>query len=89
MAELRVQWEQAGPGPWDCCAVGFLSVCLSVTPFIAVGVSKQDIREQIWDYMESQNLADFPRPVHHRIPNFKVLRHSWNIHKEIGIFLKE
>ncbi|PNI45856.1 MTHFSD isoform 12, partial [Pan troglodytes] len=35
------------------------------------GVSKQDIREQIWGYMESQNLADFPRPVHHRIPNFK------------------
>ncbi|XP_020747693.2 methenyltetrahydrofolate synthase domain-containing protein isoform X2 [Odocoileus virginianus] len=35
------------------------------------GVSKQDIREQIWDYMESKNLADFPRPVHHRIPNFK------------------
>ncbi|ELW62911.1 Methenyltetrahydrofolate synthase domain-containing protein [Tupaia chinensis] len=35
------------------------------------GVSKQDIREQMWDYMESQNLADFPRPVHHRIPNFK------------------
>ncbi|XP_045047791.2 methenyltetrahydrofolate synthase domain-containing protein isoform X5 [Desmodus rotundus] len=35
------------------------------------GVSKQDIREQIWDYMESQNIADFPRPVHHRIPNFK------------------
>uniref|UniRef100_A0A8C0JT53 Methenyltetrahydrofolate synthetase domain containing n=1 Tax=Canis lupus dingo TaxID=286419 RepID=A0A8C0JT53_CANLU len=34
-------------------------------------VSKQDIRQQIWDYMESQNLADFPRPVHHRIPNFK------------------
>nr|XP_010966496.1 methenyltetrahydrofolate synthase domain-containing protein isoform X1 [Camelus bactrianus] len=35
------------------------------------GVSKQDIREQIWDYMESQNLADFPRPVHHRIPKLK------------------
>ncbi|XP_037671789.1 methenyltetrahydrofolate synthase domain-containing protein isoform X1 [Choloepus didactylus] len=35
------------------------------------GVSKQDIREKIWDYLESQNLADFPRPVHHRIPNFK------------------
>ncbi|XP_065781230.1 methenyltetrahydrofolate synthase domain-containing protein isoform X8 [Muntiacus reevesi] len=33
--------------------------------------SRKDIREQIWDYMESQNLADFPRPVHHRIPNFK------------------
>ncbi|XP_051024900.1 methenyltetrahydrofolate synthase domain-containing protein isoform X2 [Acomys russatus] len=35
------------------------------------GVSKQSIREQIWDYMESHDLADFPRPVHHRIPNFK------------------
>ncbi|XP_052584721.1 methenyltetrahydrofolate synthase domain-containing protein isoform X2 [Peromyscus californicus insignis] len=35
------------------------------------GVSKQGIREQIWDYMESHDLADFPRPVHHRIPNFK------------------
>uniref|UniRef100_A0A8C9PAT4 Methenyltetrahydrofolate synthase domain-containing protein n=1 Tax=Spermophilus dauricus TaxID=99837 RepID=A0A8C9PAT4_SPEDA len=33
--------------------------------------SKQDIRERIWDYMESENVADFPRPVHHRIPNFK------------------
>ncbi|KAM9607805.1 methenyltetrahydrofolate synthase domain-containing protein isoform 1-T1 [Trichechus inunguis] len=40
-------------------------------PFVAIGVTKQDIREKIWDYMESQNLADFPRPVHHRIPNFK------------------
>ncbi|XP_010331991.1 methenyltetrahydrofolate synthase domain-containing protein isoform X3 [Saimiri boliviensis] len=39
-------------------------------------VSKQDIREHIWDYMESQNLADFPRPVHHRIPNFKGASHA-------------
>ncbi|XP_034282449.1 methenyltetrahydrofolate synthase domain-containing protein isoform X1 [Pantherophis guttatus] len=35
------------------------------------GVSKWDIRNKIWDYMEANNLADFPRPVHHRIPNFK------------------
>ncbi|XP_041506212.1 methenyltetrahydrofolate synthase domain-containing protein isoform X2 [Microtus oregoni] len=35
------------------------------------GVSKQGIRERIWDHMESRDLADFPRPVHHRIPNFK------------------
>ncbi|KAM3828881.1 methenyltetrahydrofolate synthase domain-containing protein isoform 4-T5 [Vipera latastei] len=34
-------------------------------------VSKWDIRNKIWDYMEAHNLADFPRPVHHRIPNFK------------------
>ncbi|XP_027948077.1 methenyltetrahydrofolate synthase domain-containing protein isoform X2 [Eumetopias jubatus] len=43
---------------------------------LKTGVSKQDIREQIWDYMESQNLADFPRPVHHRIPNFKGASHA-------------
>ena len=28
------------------------------------------IRKRIWDFMESQNIAANPRPVHHRIPNF-------------------
>lgn len=28
------------------------------------------IRKWIWDLMEAQNIAQFPRPVHHRIPNF-------------------
>nr|XP_032649698.1 methenyltetrahydrofolate synthase domain-containing protein isoform X2 [Chelonoidis abingdonii] len=40
------------------------------------GVSKWDIRTKIWDYMEANNLADFPRPVHHRIPNFKGASHA-------------
>nr|XP_034976674.1 methenyltetrahydrofolate synthase domain-containing protein isoform X4 [Zootoca vivipara] len=40
------------------------------------GVSKWDIRHKIWDYMEANNLADFPRPVHHRIPNFKDAPHA-------------
>ncbi|XP_078400723.1 methenyltetrahydrofolate synthase domain-containing protein isoform X4 [Cetorhinus maximus] len=35
------------------------------------GVSKWDIRQKVWDYMEENDLANFPRPVHHRIPNFK------------------
>ncbi|XP_033075125.1 methenyltetrahydrofolate synthase domain-containing protein isoform X6 [Trachypithecus francoisi] len=48
--------------------------CVAMEP--RRGVSKQDIREQIWDHMESQNLADFPRPVHHRIPNFKGASHA-------------
>ncbi|XP_017715920.1 PREDICTED: methenyltetrahydrofolate synthase domain-containing protein isoform X4 [Rhinopithecus bieti] len=48
--------------------------CVAMEP--RAGVSKQDIREQIWDHMESQNLADFPRPVHHRIPNFKGASHA-------------
>lgn len=28
------------------------------------------IRKRVWDMMEAQNIAQFPRPVHHRIPNF-------------------
>lgn len=28
------------------------------------------IRKRVWDYMEAHNIAQFPRPVHHRIPNF-------------------
>ncbi|CAM2101152.1 methenyltetrahydrofolate synthase domain-containing protein isoform X2 [Caretta caretta] len=43
---------------------------------LSTGVSKWDIREKIWDYMEANNLADFPRPVHHRIPNFKGASHA-------------
>lgn len=28
------------------------------------------IRKRIWDLMEARNVAQNPRPVHHRIPNF-------------------
>jgi hypothetical protein len=28
------------------------------------------IRKRIWDLMEARNIAQNPRPVHHRIPNF-------------------
>ena len=28
------------------------------------------IRKRIWDYMEENDIARQPRPVHHRIPNF-------------------
>ncbi|XP_044126301.1 methenyltetrahydrofolate synthase domain-containing protein isoform X2 [Bufo gargarizans] len=38
---------------------------------VRAGCSKWDIRQKVWDYMEHNDLADFPRPVHHRIPNFK------------------
>ncbi|CAF99528.1 unnamed protein product, partial [Tetraodon nigroviridis] len=36
------------------------------------GASKWDIRQKVWDYIEGKDLANFPRPVHHRIPNFKA-----------------
>ncbi|XP_051236457.1 methenyltetrahydrofolate synthase domain-containing protein isoform X1 [Dicentrarchus labrax] len=38
---------------------------------IKPGASKWDIRQKVWDYIEDNNLANFPRPVHNRIPNFK------------------
>ncbi|XP_035868204.1 methenyltetrahydrofolate synthase domain-containing protein isoform X2 [Phyllostomus discolor] len=53
-----------------------------------LGVSKQDIREQIWDYMESQNIADFPRPVHHRIPNFKGSYRACQNIKDLEVFAR-
>lgn len=31
---------------------------------------KWRIRKMVWDLMESENIAQNPRPVHHRIPNF-------------------
>lgn len=33
--------------------------------------SKNDIRRHVWDFMEKHDIANFPRPVIHRIPNFK------------------
>lgn len=33
--------------------------------------TKSAIRQRIWDHMERNDLANYPRPVHHRIPNFK------------------
>jgi len=32
--------------------------------------TKQEIRKEIWDLLEQNNVATFPRPVHGRIPNF-------------------
>ncbi|CAK9111667.1 unnamed protein product [Durusdinium trenchii] len=34
------------------------------------GAWKWKIRQRIWDYMEENDIAANPRPVHHRIPNF-------------------
>ncbi len=32
--------------------------------------AKDSLRKKIWALMEEENIASFPRPVHHRIPNF-------------------
>jgi len=34
------------------------------------GAWKWPMRTKIWDFMEAHDIARYPRPVHHRIPNF-------------------
>ncbi|XP_063266943.1 methenyltetrahydrofolate synthase domain-containing protein isoform X2 [Prinia subflava] len=38
--------------------------------------SKWDIREKVWEHLEASGLAEFPRPVRGRIPNFKGASHA-------------
>ncbi|KAL7878489.1 hypothetical protein AOLI_G00094630 [Acnodon oligacanthus] len=45
---------------------------------LSQGATKWDIRQKVWDYIEAKNLANFPRPVHHRIPNFKAAAQACN-----------
>ncbi|GCC36841.1 hypothetical protein chiPu_0015341 [Chiloscyllium punctatum] len=59
----------------------------AVWPWVT-GVSKWDIRQKVWDYMEENNLANFPRPVHHRIPNFKGAYDACNRIKNLDSFMK-
>ncbi|XP_034045002.1 methenyltetrahydrofolate synthase domain-containing protein isoform X1 [Thalassophryne amazonica] len=49
------------------------AVDASMEPVVKVnaGATKWHIRQKVWDYIEENNLANFPRPVHNRIPNFK------------------
>ncbi|NXS59746.1 MTHSD protein, partial [Brachypteracias leptosomus] len=49
-------------------------------------VSKWDVREKVWDYLEKSGLADFPRPVHGRIPNFKGSHQACCSIKELDVF---
>ncbi|XP_062861277.1 methenyltetrahydrofolate synthase domain-containing protein isoform X2 [Trichomycterus rosablanca] len=42
------------------------------------GATKGDIRQKVWNYIEAKDLANFPRPVHHRIPNFKTATQACN-----------
>ncbi|XP_052542665.1 methenyltetrahydrofolate synthase domain-containing protein isoform X3 [Tympanuchus pallidicinctus] len=53
---------------------------------LRAGASKGDIREKVWDYLEASGLAEFPRPVHHRIPNFKGSHQACCSIKELDLF---
>lgn len=39
-------------------------------PGSLAGAWKWEVRKRIWDFMEANDIARLPRPVHHRIPNF-------------------
>uniref|UniRef100_A0A8C6SJ22 Methenyltetrahydrofolate synthase domain-containing protein n=1 Tax=Neogobius melanostomus TaxID=47308 RepID=A0A8C6SJ22_9GOBI len=49
-------------------------------PMISIhpGATKEDIRQRVWHYIEENNLANFPRPVYNRIPNFKGAAQACN-----------
>jgi 5-formyltetrahydrofolate cyclo-ligase len=36
----------------------------------STSLTKSELRQNVWDYLESQNISRFPRPVYNRIPNF-------------------
>ncbi|KAF7127633.1 hypothetical protein RHSIM_Rhsim11G0111500 [Rhododendron simsii] len=47
---------------------------------------KWTIRKRVWDAMEANNVARFPRPVHHRIPNFVGASAAANKLSELDVF---
>lgn len=40
--------------------------------FVFSEVNKGAIRQIVWDYIEKNDLVEFPRPCYRRIPNVKV-----------------
>ncbi|NXC25659.1 MTHSD protein, partial [Campylorhamphus procurvoides] len=50
------------------------------------GPSKWDIRDKVWAHLEDSGLAEFPRPVHGRIPNFKGSLQACGSLRELGAF---
>ncbi|NWT93384.1 MTHSD protein, partial [Urocynchramus pylzowi] len=48
--------------------------------------SKWAIREKVWEHLEASGLAEFPRPVRGRIPNFKGSLQACCSLRELGVF---
>lgn len=34
-------------------------------------ITKAQVRQKVWEFLEKNDIANFPRPVYQRIPNFK------------------
>ena len=71
--ELAEGWEH--PCPENRLLDGMLCVSKQKSPhfrrYFCCEAWKWDIRQRVWNFLEDNDLADFPRPVHHRIPNFQ------------------
>jgi hypothetical protein len=68
-------------GTW----INITNICV-YTPISGVEVTKQAVRKKVWDYLEKNNFANFPRPVHGRIPNFKGAPEAAERLSELDIF---
>lgn len=55
------------------------------TSWLITEVTKESIRKSVWNYLEDNDLVQFPRPVHHRIPNFVVRSHSACTHAPVNL----
>lgn len=55
---------------------------------VAEGDTKSDIRIKVWKYLETNNLAVFPRPVKNRIPNFKGSTAACDRAADLDVFKK-
>ncbi|XP_033846889.1 methenyltetrahydrofolate synthase domain-containing protein isoform X1 [Periophthalmus magnuspinnatus] len=50
--------------------------------------TKEEIRQLVWHYIEENDLANFPRPVYNRIPNFKGASAACAKVSELQVFMK-
>ena len=50
--------------------------------------TKQEIRERVWERLEKENLARFPRPVRGRIPNFVGAEKAAQLLAELPEFIR-
>jgi hypothetical protein len=58
-----------------------LHICIT-----AEEVTKQAIRQKVWQFLEKNDLANFPRPVYGRIPNFKGSPEAAQKLSELDVF---
>nr|CAD7442299.1 unnamed protein product [Timema bartmani] len=64
----------------------FINIVFLFYFYKAEEVTKQSIRKKVWDILEKNDLAHFPRPVYGRIPNFKGSQEAAQRLSELNIF---